>query len=197
MNDMIKMVVVLTVLSMFSGGVLAFIKDTTALDIENQKLKFVQGPAIKIILEGATNELVKERFKLKDGEAEHSIFVGVFDGNPNAVVIESFATGYGGDVGFMVGIDTATDKIIGVGVTTHSETPGLGARAKTDPVFSAQFKGMTSTDTHKVSKAGGKVNAIGGATITSSAVCAAATDVGDIYERLKPQILEKLKEFKK
>jgi electron transport complex protein RnfG len=96
----------------------------------------------------------------------------------------------------MVGIDVNEDKIYGVGVTTHSETAGLGARAKEDPKFAAQFADMNILEPVKVSGDGGKVNALSGATITSRAVCLAATEAGQRYQRLKPQIEEQLKAFK-
>ena len=53
----------------------------------------------------------------------------------------------------MVGVDTSNDQVIGVGVTTHQETPGLGSRAKTDPKLAAQFNGLPITETFKVSLA--------------------------------------------
>ena len=46
MNEMAKMVVVLTVLSAVSGGVLAGVHIGTAKRIEIQQLSFVKGPAI-------------------------------------------------------------------------------------------------------------------------------------------------------
>lgn len=195
MRELIKMVIVLTVLSAFSGGLLAGLRISTAAQIENQQLKFVKGPAIKQILEGAANDPIVDRFKISDGDIEHSFFVGKFNGKAKTVAFESFGKGYGGDVGLMVGVDLENDKIIGVGVTTHSETPGLGANAKDDPAFVSQFKGFTITDPAKVTTDGGKINAMSGATITSRAVCSAATDAGKIYQKLKPQISEKLKEF--
>jgi electron transport complex protein RnfG len=197
MREMIKMVVVLTVLSAFSGGLLAYIRDNTKEQIENQQLEFVKGPAIKEILKGAANNPIADRFKLKDGEIERSFFVGVFEGEPSAVATESYGKGYGGDVGLMVAISIKEDKIIGVGVTTHSETPGMGARAKDDPAFATAFKGLSAAEAVKVTSDGGKIAALSGATITSRAVCAAATDIVEIYKRLKPQIEENLKAFKK
>ena len=107
------------------------------------------------------------------------------------------AKAIGGDVGLMVAVNVKDDKIVGVGVTTHSETPGLGAKAKDDPGFVSQFKGMPIKETFKVTNDGGKINAMSGATITSRAVCAAASEAGTIYEKLKPQLDEKLKEFNK
>lgn len=197
MRDMIKMVVVLTVLAAFSGGLLAALRDTTKDKIELQQLTFVKGPAIKSIFKDASNDPIADRFKIQDGDVERSFFVGVIDGKAKAVALESFGKGYGGDVGLMVGIDTETDTIIGAGVTTHAETPGMGAKAKEDPAFTAQFKGVVVKDAIKVTGDGGTINAISGSTITSRAVCGAATDVGAIYGRLKSQIEENMKAFNK
>lgn len=198
MREMIKMLVVLTVLSTFSGGLLAAINNVTKEKIQIQILEFVKGPAVRKIFEGITNDPIADRFNLKDGETQRSFFVGVFEGEPSAVALEAFGKGgYGGDVGLMVGIDVNEDKLIGVGVTTHSETPGMGARAESDPSFVAQFKGLPVKDPIKVTQDGGTVNAISGATLTSRAVCLAASDAGKLYLQLKPQIVEKMKEFKK
>jgi len=191
------MVVVLTVLSTISGGLLSGLKNATAARIEVQQLKFVKGPAIKTILEGVSNDPIADRFAIKDGEMERKFFVGKFGDKADTVVLESFGKGYGGDVGLMVAVNVKDDTILGVGVTTHSETPGLGAMAKDDPGFVSQFKGMPIKETFKVTNDGGKVNALSGATITSRAVCSAASDAGMIYKKLKPQLDEKLKEFNK
>ena len=189
------MVVVLTVLSTFSGGLLSGLRNATASRIEVQQLKFVKGPAIKSILKGASNDPIADRFTIKDGDTERKFFVGKFDGKANTVAFESFGKGYGGDVGLMVGVNIENDTIVGVGVTTHMETPGLGATAKDDPDFTSLFIGFSIKDPLKVTTDGGKVNAISGATITSRAVCVAATGAGSIYQKLKPQLVEKLKEF--
>lgn len=197
MRDMIKMVVVLTALAAFSGGLLAAVRDNTKDRIESQQLTFVKGPAIKSIFKEADNDPIADRFKLADGDVERNFFVGVFDGKPVGIALESYGKGYGGDVGLMVGINLETDQIIGVGVTTHAETPGLGSKAKDDPGFSGQFTGLSAMGPVKVDKDGGKINAISGATITSRAVTSAATDVNEIYQRMKPQLIEKANSFGK
>lgn len=197
MREMIQMVVVLTVLSFVSGGLLAYVKDGTKDKIEVQQLTFVKGPAIKAILKGATNDPITDRFKLKDGDTERSFFVGVFDGKPKIVAFESSGKGFGGDLGLMVGVNLEDGKIAGVGVTTHSETPGVGSRAKTDPTFVAQFPGMPIAETFKVKADGGQVDALSGATVTSRGVSAALTEAGKIYEKLKPEIEDKAKTFSK
>ncbi len=195
MNEMIKMVVVLTILSSVSGGMLSFIKDSTKERIENQELELVKGPAVRKILEGVSNDPIADRFKVKDGDTEKSFFVGIMDGKPQGIVFEVSGKGYGDKFGLMVGVNIQDDKIIGIGVTTHKETPGLGAKAKDDPSFPAQFKGLSVNSPIMVTNDGGKINAISGATITSRAVCEAATQSGELYKRLKPELKEQIKKF--
>jgi electron transport complex protein RnfG len=196
MREMIKMVVVLTVLSAFSGGLLAAIRNSTQEKIDYQKLKFVQGPAIREILDGSSNDPIVDRFNIDDNGVERQFFIGKFDGEANAVAFETFGTGYGGDLGVMIGINTKEDQILGVRVTTHSETPGVGARAQTELDFVSQFNDQTLAESYKVKPDNGQVDALSGATETSRGVSAALSDAGDIYRRLKPQIEEKLKSTK-
>ena len=196
MREMLKMVVVLTFLSALSGGLLAYLRTATAAQIERQELEFVKGPAIRQILEGASNDPVNDRFKLTVNGKSQSFFVGVFDGQPNTVVYETAGKGFADAFGLMVAVNVETDKLVGVAVTTHKETPGLGAQAKDDPAFAAQFKGLPVDQPIKVSKDGGSISALSGATITSRGVCAAATDALAVYRELKPQIVEQVKRFK-
>lgn len=194
MGEMIKMVVVLTILSSLSGGVLAYVKESTQERIEMQVLQLVKGPAIQKIFDDATNDPVTDRFSIDDNGQKRDIFVAKIDGR-KMIAFETFGKGYGGDIGVVVGIDVAENDIYGVGVTTHSETAGLGARAKDDPKFAAQFAGEDITSPVQVTGDGGNINALSGATITSRAVTSAATQAGEIYERLKPQIEEQLQAF--
>jgi len=197
MRDVIRMIVVLATLAAVSGFVLWGVKTGTAAKIEYQQLKFVKGPAIIEILQGCTNDPIVDRFKIKDGEIERGFYVGVFDGKANTVVFESFGKGFGGDIGVMVGVNLETDELLGMGVTTHAETPGLGSRAKDDPSFRAQFKGLSITEPMKVKPDGGQIDSVSGATITSRGVCQGVTDSAEFYSRLKPQIIEQARAFAK
>jgi len=195
MREMVKMVIVLTILSSFSGGLLAAIRNNTQDRIDSQVLKFVKGPAIQKILAGATNNPINDRFSIPVDDEEKNFFVGVFDGAPKIVAFETKGGGYGGDVGVMVAVNVETGKIHGVSVTTHNETPGLGAKVETDEDFKNQFVGVPlGTDT-KVKKDGGDITSISGATITSRAFAAAVRKAGELYEKVKPQIKQKLSNF--
>ena len=195
MREMISMVVVLTILSAFSGGMLAAVRTGTKDKIENQVLKFQKAPAIKKILSDVSNDPLQDRFTLKNNETDLTFFVGKYDGTPKAVTFETSGKGFGGDVGLMVGINIESDEIIGVSVTTHSETPGIGARAKDNPDFVSQFAGMGLDKTFAVKNDGGDIDAMSGATITSKGVCVAAAAAKEIYQRLKPEILKQTEQM--
>ena len=198
MKEMISMVVVLTLLSVFSGGSLAYLRDITKDRIEKQQLKFVKGPAVMSVLTNTSNNPVETYFKLNEGtKEERTVFVGMVDGKPKYVAFEGSVKGYGGNIGLMIGVDLQTDRIIGVGITTHAETPGMGARAKTDPAFTDQFKGKPFTESFKVKNDGGQIDALSGATVTSRGVALGVTQAGALYKELKPQILEGLKKVTK
>jgi len=194
MREMVKLFIAVVVFSGLSGGVLAAIQNVTKERIEYQQLKFVKGPTIKTIMEGCTNDPLTDRLTLGDKDREIQFFVGKFEGRPDAVAFETFGKGFGGVMGVIVGIDLKADKILGVGVTTHSETPGVGSRAKTDPSFAAQFKGLPVTEPFQVKADGGQIDALSGATISSRGVCGAVVEAAEIYERLKPTLMEKIRQ---
>ena len=81
-------------------------------------------------------------------------------------------TGFDGDIAMMVGIDLQ-GNVLGISVISHTETAGLGAvaAAKTSAgeAFRGQFVGTSGSVS--VTKDGGTIDAITGATITSRAIC--------------------------
>lgn len=190
---MFKLFIAIVVFSAISGGVLAAVRNATQDRIEYQQLVFVKGPAINLIMEGCTNNPVQDRFKMEDQGQERDFFVGEFNGKKDVVAFETYGKGFGGDIGVITAVNTDTDKIVGVAVTTHSETPGVGSRTKTNPEFGAQFKGQPITEVFKVKADGGQIDAVSGATISSRGVTAAVVKAGDIYKRLKDQIKNKMK----
>ncbi len=193
MREMISMIVVLTVLTAVSGGLLAAVQSGTSVRIEEQVLKFQKAPAIKEILSDVTNDPIKERFNVSADGIELQVFPGILADGRKAVAFEAKGTGFGGPVGLMMAVNLDTDEIIGARVTTHSETPGIGARAKDDPTFVSQFSGMTMANTFAVKKNGGDIDAMSGATVTSMGVSQAARNAQELYKALKPEIIKQIK----
>jgi electron transport complex protein RnfG len=194
MREMFKLFIVVTLFSAISGGLLAMVKSSTQERIELQQLTYVKGPAISQILEGCTNNPLEDRFKLKDGDRDIDFFIGEFDGKRNTVVFENSGKGFGGAIGVMVAIDMEKDQIRGIGITTHSETPGVGSRVKTDPSFGRQFKGVSVDADFKVKAEGGDIDAVSGATVSSKGVSDTVVESVEIYKRLKDDIKNKVQD---
>ena len=80
--------------------------------------------------------------------------------------------GFDNTITMMVGVDK-DGNVLGIDIISHTETAGLGAVADAATpagvAFRDQFIGMSGSVS--VSKDGGEVEAITGATITSRAVC--------------------------
>ncbi len=157
MREMIKLLAIVLIFSAVSGGLLAALHGGTLERIEYQELLYVRGPALKQVMQGSSNDPLADRFKLTDGEEERAFFVGVFDGKANVVAFESFGKGYEDQIGVIVGVNLETDKIVGIGITTNRETPGVGKRIETDSVFKSQFRGLPIKDPFKIRGDGGQV----------------------------------------
>ena len=93
-------------------------------------------------------------------------------GSDSGYAVEVRPAGFGGNITMMVGV-SRDGEVLGISIVSHTETAGLGAvaAAKTTAgeAFRAGFEGLTGTAA--VTKDGGTVDAITGATITSRAVC--------------------------
>ena len=101
----------------------------------------------------------------------------IYQAGNSGWVVQVTESGSQGAITMMVGVDSAY-VCTGISITEHSETAGLGAiAAQTSDkgeAFRAQFVGKSGTVA--VTKSGGDIDAIAGATITSSAVCQGVTD---------------------
>ena len=92
-----------------------------------------------------------------------------------AVIIETIAPdGYSGEIKTLVGIDQE-DKILGVRVIIHKETPGLGdyieiEKSQWIKIFDLKSLGKMAEKEWAVKKDGGSFDYVSGATITSRAV---------------------------
>ncbi len=194
MREMISMVVVLTVLTAISGGLLAAIKSGTEDRIETQIFKFQLEPAMNEIFGEVENDPAKEVFAIDHEGKTYKFYPAKLEDGSTAVAFETKGKGgYGGNVGLMVGINLGNDQIVATKVTTHAETPGLGSRAKDDPEFVSQFAEKTMDINFALKSDGGSIDAMSGATITSRAVTLGAIQAQELYKKLKPEILKQIK----
>ena len=146
------------------AAALAAVNSITAPIIENLNEQKTQ-QAIETVLPGGYTETI-ENFDNQNG-----LVTKVYKGE-NGYAMEVRPVGFDGEIVMMVGVDFE-GKVLGISMVSHTETAGLGAvaAAKTEAgnTFRGQFVGCD--DEVKVSKDGGDIDAITGATITSRAVC--------------------------
>jgi len=189
MKEYIRMVVVLTVIATVCGFLLAAVRKGTETRIEEQVLLYVQGPAVNKVLSSSTNDLIQDRQEISVQGQDYLIFVGERNTQPWAVAFERTAGGYGGDIGVLVGFDIERDIVTGIGILTHSETPGLGARVS-ESIFTDNFNNKTLNANFNVKQDGGFVDAVSGATISSRAVCSAVRKSLELYPEIKKEIVK-------
>ncbi len=97
------------------------------------------------------------------------VYKATKDGEEVGYCVQVEPKGFGGNVTMIVGIN-ADGTVAGAKVTSHSETPGLGAKSQADPNWITQYAGQAADGQLQVTKDGGTINAITGATIPSRAV---------------------------
>ncbi len=176
MNTTTKMIVVLTVLTMISGGLLSSLDEITAPRIAAYKLQE---------LKKAIGEVLPphENYEEIQGE-EMVLYVGKKAGDPNPVGIafRALGSGFQGKISIMVGVTPDFSQISGIKILDQIETPGLGTKIIIDPTnkqdphwFPNQFKGLKVDPKIEVVKnkkpvKPTEIQAITGATISSIAV---------------------------
>ncbi|MCB2185818.1 MAG: RnfABCDGE type electron transport complex subunit G [Deltaproteobacteria bacterium] len=191
MRDLIKMIVVLTVICAVSGAALALVRQVTREPIELAKLKNVKEPAVKAVLSGYTNDPIVDRISIPMGKdkRDRPVFLTVFpakkDGKTYEVAFESSDSGYHGEIDVMVGINVEKKDITGISIVGHSETPGLGARI-IEPSFTDSFKDKPlDTELTKDS-----IAALSGATLSTNGVVKAVNKARATFEEHKDQMLK-------
>lgn len=184
----LRMIVVLSAICGLAGFALSYLKMVTAPRIEEQVLTYVQKPALLRVFPDADNDPIAERkkFSLPDGGAI-TVFPARKNGALVGVALENFGKGFGGDIGVMVGFDVRRDALMGIGITTMKETPGLGTRIA-DPAFTKQFVGAPTAVA--LTSQGGGIDAVSGATISSTGAVTAVGGAAKIYATLKDEILK-------
>ena len=147
-----------------TAGLLAGVNSITAPIIDELNAAKTQ-EAISAVLPGGFDT------EIADYADASGIVSKVYQG-ANGYAVEVGPGGFDNTITMMVGIDNE-GKVLGISVVNHTETAGLGAVADADTpkgiAFREQFVGTSGSVA--VSKDGGTLDAITGATITSRAIC--------------------------
>jgi H+/Na+-translocating ferredoxin:NAD+ oxidoreductase subunit G len=174
MNNTAKIIIVLTLLTIISGGVLAVLDSYTKPRIEahQNQLKNV-----------AVAEVLPKNVKVKSTEKEDfTYYTATKSGKVVAYAFQVSGGGYQSELIVMVSVTPDFSEIIAAKIISQVETPGLGTKIENDSSnkehptwFMDQFKGLkinpaiTYVKNAKPSK-DTEVQAITGATISSAAI---------------------------
>ena len=184
MKEIVKMILVLCLICTVCGLTLSGYRQVTAERIENQILLNVQGPKVNLVLEGAENDLLRDRRKITVNGEEILLFIGKKEGKPWAVAYETRGKGFGGTITVMVGYDVTVNNLTGIQVVSHKETPGIGSRV-TEEQFTKRFKGLHIDIKFAQEGCPGQIDAISGATYSSHGVCEAIRKSLALYPEIR------------
>ena len=154
----VQLVVTLFLISAICAVLLGMVNNITA------------GP-IAAANEAATNAAMQavlpaDSYEQVEYPGGNALVTAVYKAGDAGYVVQVAPSGFGGNLDVMVGVG-ADGTCTGVSIISHAETSGLGANA-TKEDFRAQFVGKANV---AVTKDGGDIAALTGATITSRAVC--------------------------
>ncbi len=175
-----RLAITLTIIGIISAIFLTFVYQWTVPYIEENEA-IARQQALTEVLPGS------ERFeeREKDGITFHE----GYDENDNFVGTALIASGPGfqGEIEVMVGADPNTEKILGINILNHQETPGLGARI-TEKEFKETFEEMPFGEYQVIQstpQTSYEVEVIAGATVSSESVVEivekAVQDIKNIY----------------
>ena len=182
MKKILQLILSLTLISAVCAAVLAIVNNATKERIANLATLKANNAA-RAVLPAS----VKAIEPVKDpADASLTAFIGYADDAKTQIagyaVPGLTAKGYGGNIRLMVGLNPDR-TVISYQVLAAAETPGLGSNLST-PAFIARFQDQPAASV-KVTKDGGKIEALTSATITSRAVCDAVADAAQRIDRIE------------
>lgn len=184
MKELIKSTILLTITCLVASGLLAAVYGVTKPKIEENKVRkeidalcmMVPGPKVWVGVSKDGVEIIRAIDCVTDGLTVDGVetWIGQSeDGREICRIVKSSARGYSSTIKMLVAVNP-DGSCQAVTVLEQSETPGLGVNV-TGEMFLDQFKGKTF-DEMKLTKDGGKIDAITGATISSKAAVKAARE---------------------
>ena len=160
----LRLTFTLLAIAIVVAALLALVNRITAPIIQRANDQKTQN-AIALVLPGGYDT------EITDFTDETGLVSKVYKG-ANGYALEVKPAGFDNTITMMVGVDF-DGKILGISVVSHTETAGLGAVAAASTSAGEGFRGqfVDQSGSVSVSKDGGQIEAITGATITSRAIC--------------------------
>lgn len=182
MRDIVITTLFLGSFAVIGTALVAIVQQATQERIEENRLAVVR-QRVTELLAGVTfdNDPVAEQRILNEprlGGSHLPIWFARQEGEIVGIVLSTVAPdGYSGDIHLLIGIDSR-GSILGVRVTRHRETPGLGDDIETGRSdwihgFRGKSLGNPPLDRWRVRRDGGVFDQFTGATITPRAVVGA------------------------
>lgn len=191
--------------AVITGGTIAFTQAITEERIQEQADRAEAQALFEIIPESRhTNDLLRDTVQLPASErlaqpGPLTVWVARKDDRPIGMIMPVVAPdGYSGRINLLVGINMQ-GTILGVRVTSHRETPGLGDRIETRKSdwihsFDGRSLGKPPHKEWNVKKNGGEFDQFTGATITPRAVVKAVQKTLIYFRENRQIIRERLNE---
>jgi electron transport complex protein RnfG len=192
MNEITKMVLVTTLICSFCAALLGALNDGLKKRIDRQKDYFIRGPAVKELFGGCPNDPLSDQLILVQEKGNFSIYPWIEGGKVRRVILEwPGRGGYGGDVTVMTAVDLESDRVYGVRVTQHKETPGVGTRAM-EPLYLNKYIRLLAKEDIRLKKDGGQVDAVSGASRSSAAIADGVDQATKFVMANKNKIVESI-----
>ncbi len=188
MKTTLHYVGVLTLICAVAAGLLATVNELTAEPIASAR-KQVTLAAVQTVLPQFETLADAEAVKAAVADpAAPEMYAAFASGRLVGAAIKVTDTdGFAGDVTFMVGV-TSDAKVHAIRLLAHKETPGLGTKLA-EPAFASQFVGIAIPEGGLlVTKDGGSIHAITGATISSRTATRSATRAVELFLQYQPQL---------
>lgn len=184
-ESMGMLIVVLFLITFITALLLGFVNQVTApqIALNNEATRAAAMAELIPDTEPVPAEVSEVPAPDKNTPAIQNIYEMQKDGETVGYCMEVLPSGFGGTLTVVVGVNT-DGTIAGAQVTKHAETPGLGAKAQADPTWIPQFAGKAADGSLAVTKDGGDIVPITGATITSRAVTKAVNTAASYVQSL-------------
>ena len=156
-----RLAAVLLIITSLVAAALAGVNSITAPAIARLTAEKTQ-MAIEAVLPGGGEEI-----EFAPADLVSKVYKG-----ENGYAIEVTPGGFDNTITMMVGVDFE-GKVLGIDIIKHTETAGLGAVADAETPAGQNFRGqfVGTSGSVAVTKDGGAMDSITGATITSRAIC--------------------------